>query len=203
MPKLIAQLELEKCPHCNVDKPGLHQAAGFNTSDNAGALIRHWKVYRCVRCGGVVTASSLTETGETIEVFPQAEGVSEVIPEPARSYLRQALDSRHSPAGAVMLAASAVDAMLKAKSYRKGSLFDRINAAASDHLITVGMAEWAHNVRLDANEPRHADEVAPLPAAEDAARSIEFALALAEFLFVLPSRVTRGIAEAEPPEDAA
>lgn len=203
MPRLVAQLELTKCPHCQVDQPSLHQAANFNTSNNTGSLTRFWKVYRCIRCGGAVTASALTEDGETFEVFPESGDVSEELPEPARSYLSQALDSRHAPAGAVMLAASAIDAMLKSKGLRDGSLYERINKAASDHLITSEMAKWAHSVRLDANEPRHADEAAPLPTEDDARRSIDFAQALAEFLFVLPSKVTRGITEAEEPKNSA
>jgi hypothetical protein len=197
MPKLLAQLELDKCPHCNVDKPSLHEVADFFTSDNSGYLPRDWKVYRCIRCGGAITAWAHTETDQVMEIFPKPIEVNEVIPQPARSFLQQALESQHAPAGAVMLAASAVDAMLKAKSYKDGTLYNRINKAAEDHLITAEMAEWAHNVRLDANEPRHADEDAPLPNTDDARRSIDFALALAEFLFVLPSRVTRGLKDAE------
>src|SRR5258708_18040681 len=99
-----------------------------------------------------------------------------------------------------MLPASAINAMLKAKSYKDGTLFSRIDQAAKDHLITQEMAKWAHNVRLDANEPRHADEGAPLPTPQDGRRSIDFALALAEFMFVLPSKVSRGVKETEPPK---
>jgi hypothetical protein len=55
-----------------------------------------------------------------------------------------------------MLAASAVDAMLKHKNYTVGSLKDRIDKAAKDHLITSEMAAWAHEIRLDANDERHA-----------------------------------------------
>ena len=91
-----------------------------------------------------------------------------------------------------MLAASAVDAMLKAKGYTKGNLYPRINQAKTDHLITEEMATWAHEIRLDANDQRHADQAATLPTPEDARKCNEFALALAEFLFVLPARVTRG-----------
>ena len=58
------------------------------------------------------------------------------------------------------------------------------------------MAKWAHEVRLDANEPRHADEQKPLPDEEDARKCVEFVLALAKFLFVLPSRVKRGLKDA-------
>ena len=60
------------------------------------------------------------------------------------------------------------------------------------------MEEWAHEVRLDANEQRHADEKgldeqdAPLPNWADADKSIAFAKALGEFMFVLPAKVRRG-----------
>jgi len=95
-----------------------------------------------------------------------------------------------------MLAASAVDAMLRIKGYVEGSLYARIENAAANHLITAEMARWAHDVRLDANDQRHADESASLPTADDAIRAIDFATALAEFMFVLPNRVQRGIQQA-------
>ena len=101
-----------------------------------------------------------------------------------------------------MLAASAVDAMLKEKSYRDGSLFARIDQASIDHVITAEMATWAHQVRLDANDERHADDGAELPDENDARLSVDFAKALAEFLFVLPSKVTRGL-KATTPQQAA
>jgi hypothetical protein len=91
--------------------------------------------------------------------LPELSELSDVIPATARRYLYQAQESLHSPDGAVMLAASAVDAMLKAKGYQDGrSPYSRIKAAADDHLITADMALWAHQVRLEANNPRHSDE---------------------------------------------
>jgi len=196
MPRLLPQLEVDRCPHCGVDKPTLGQRHTFQTSDHSGGSTRHWIIYACSRCGGVVSAASQAEKGNVTEIYPSPTSISEAIPEPARSYLNQALESLHIPAGGVMLAASAVDAMLKAKAYKAGTLFERINKAAEDHLITAEMAQWAHSVRLDANEPRHADEQAPLPSPADARRSLDFALALGEFLFVLPSKVNRGITDA-------
>ena len=91
-----------------------------------------------------------------------------------------------------MLAASSVDAMLKEKGLKEGSLNTRINEAATSHLITKEMAAWAHDIRLDANDQRHADESVALPNEADAKKAIEFANALAQFLFVLPARVERG-----------
>jgi hypothetical protein len=119
--------------------------------------------------------------------------VDATIPERAREYLNQAVNSLSSPAGAVMLAASAVDAMLKAKNLRDGSLYARIDRAAAEHLITSDMAKWAHAVRLDANDQRHADDSSPLPTVADAKRAVDFALALGQFMFILPAKVQVGI----------
>ena len=94
-----------------------------------------------------------------------------------------------------MLSASSVDAMLKVKGYKDGSLYQRIKDASAGHIITEDMATWAHQVRLDANDQRHADESAQFPTTEEAQRSLDFAMALAEILFVLPARVTRGLQE--------
>ena len=50
-------------------------------------------------------------------MYPNTKQVDESIPDPAATYLLQAIESVHAPAGAVMLTASAVDAMLKSKNY--------------------------------------------------------------------------------------
>jgi hypothetical protein len=47
-----------------------------------------------------------------------------------------------------MLSAGAVDAMLKAKGFVQGSLYERIDEAATKGLITADMTKWAHQVRL-------------------------------------------------------
>ncbi|MCR4319690.1 MAG: DUF4145 domain-containing protein [Candidatus Brocadiaceae bacterium] len=159
-------------------------------------MLRRWRIYKCVNCGNLVTAWAMNFGQEAIQIFPETQSLDETIPERPRAYLHQAIESLHSPAGAVMLAASAVDSMLKLKGYKEGSLYTRIEQAAKDHLITAEMAKWAHDVRLDANDQRHADDNAQLPNAEDAKRCVDFAQALAQFMFVLPARVQSGIAEA-------
>ena len=207
---LLAQhLELARCPHCRIDNPNLSSATfligsqgavGFATTDQQGQNKRLWKFYSCSRCGGAVLAAGRvygTSVDEVSEIYPAPIQVDEALPPTAKEYLTQAINSLHAPAGSVMLCASAVDAMLKAKSYTSGSLYTRINKAADDHLITEGMKEWAHEVRLDANDQRHADEAAALPTTADAQRSIEFAQALGQFLFVLPTQVARGRAAAQ------
>jgi len=196
MPALGTHLRLARCPHCGVDTPNLEQHWGGAVSSQHGN--RYWVVYRCSRCGDLVMAVAPDAGREVFGVYPPVEIVHADVPPPASEYLTQAIASRHAPAGAVMLAASAVDAMLKAKSYTEGSLYARIEKAARDHVITDEMAAWAHEVRLDANDQRHADEAATLPDSSDAARSISFAKALAEFLFVLPAQVRRGRKPATP-----
>ncbi len=192
MAYLTQQLELERCPHCQVDRPSLNTLGRFQTQSHTGGSRRLWKVYTCTRCGGCVLAAGTDDNAMATELYPASREADSNVPDKARAFLNQALQSLHAPAGSVMLAASAVDAMLKAKQYATGSLYNRIDQAASDHVITSEMALWAHEVRLEANDQRHADAAAALPTEEEARRVLEFAFALAELLFVLPARVKRG-----------
>ena len=193
MPKLEDQLQLKKCPLCNVDSPSLLEVLRFTTNNYNNTVTRSWRTYRCSRCGGVVLAGAKQGTSEISEMYPNSITISDTIPKRAKEYLEQGIDSIHAPVGAIMLAASSIDAMLKNKGYKEGSLYSRIKTAVEDHLITEEMSKWAHQVRLDANDQRHADEDFVLPTEEDAKKAIDFALALAEFLFVLPSKVVKGI----------
>ncbi|ERV12373.1 hypothetical protein Q072_03775 [Pseudomonas aeruginosa BL18] len=196
-----ANLRLDRCPHCQIAKPNLAGRTVFDTHDANGRNHRNWKVYICASCGGVVTTVAHFDNRDQIlfdiaAYWPSTKTVEDTIPERARTFLTQAIASVHAPAGAVMLTASSVDAMLKEKGLKDGSLYKRIDQAATEHLITTEMAQWAHQVRLGANEQRHADEDAVLPNEADADRAIEFALALAQFLFVLPARVSAGLKRA-------
>jgi hypothetical protein len=199
MLQLLNHLKLERCPHCGVDRPNLYQLSRFETLDDQGRNGRSWACYGCSRCGGVVMGSCAKgdATQQVKELSPKPQQVDDAIPDRAKEYLSQALSSMNAPAGAVMLTASAVDAMLKAKGYTEGSLYARIDRAATENKITADMALWAHEVRLDANDQRHADESAALPTDEDARHLVEFAMALGQFMFVLPSRVRRGIEDAK------
>ena len=180
-----------------MDNPNLVHRAQCQTVAHDGGNDRMWYFYGCGRCGGIVTASAVRPSAPILEIFPETNSVNEEIPSPAREYLSQAYDTIHAPAGSIMLSASAVDAMLKEKEYNDGSLFSRINQAVTDHLITEGMAEWAHRVRLDPNSKRPADQKVELPTPEDAQQTLDFVTALGQFLFVLPARVQRGLEETE------
>ena len=194
MPNLQQNFEIDRCPHCSVHKPLMNLLHSVVTHNHAKINRRLWYFYKCNTCGGVVTAAGKQEGAAAQEIYPAPRTVDSSIPERARQYLKQSIDSIHAPAGAVMLAASAVDAMLKDKNLKDGSLYRRIEKAVEDHLITPEMATWAHEVRLDANDQRHADDEATLPSEKDAQRVIDFTTALAQFLFVLPQMVQSGIA---------
>jgi hypothetical protein len=90
------------------------------------------------------------------------------------------------------MAGSAVDAMLKSLGYSEASLYSRIDKAVEDHKLTTEMGDWAHEVRLGSNRPRHADKDKPNVSADEAQQSVEFAEALGYFLFVLSSRIKKG-----------
>jgi hypothetical protein len=211
---------LRRCPQCGIASPTLSlehvlyslKREKIHREVGQGQHIPGWGVFRCTTCDEVVcikgaypyftdaTARLAGVNGhgaQGYQVLPEIGADLSDIPTRAATYLRQASESLSAPDGAVMLAGSAVDAMLKAKGLAGGSVFDRINAAVAGHLLTPEMGEWAHAVRISSNNPRHADEDDPHATAEDAKKVIEFAEALAQFLFVLPARVARGKQAAE------
>lgn len=203
----------ERCPHCATNMPTLELLWRSDLLQRGTAGPRHkWATYRCTRCGGVTLAKGVADESNDepgiVEVFPKNEQAHEDIPEPARTFLQEAVDTLGSPNASTVMSGSAVDAMLKELGLEEGSVYMRINEAVKRHVITASMGEWAHSVRLEANRPRHADKKAPTVSLEEAKQAVEFAKALAYFLFVLTSRVARGTeaaknaaaaAAAEPP----
>ena len=204
--KSSLHLSLQRCPHCNTANPTVSRQHVFQTTPSKEnyalppSTVFWWHVYVCLSCGGLVggatTAAPMTAWGQqplpVQWLVPAIQQVSTEIPPAAAQYLVQARETLSSPAASVMVSASAVDAMLKAKGYKDGTLYSRIAAAEKAGLLTKDMAEWANDIRLVANDERHADEDALAKSPEDATNSLEFADALAELLFVLPARVTRG-----------
>ena len=191
--ELTQRLDLNRCPHCNIAKPNITKVHEFQTNNANKTFQRTWLTYVCQSCGGALIGSRNQQRATALELFPSSKVVDESLPEKAKQFLSQSLETIHAPAGSIMLSASSIDAMLKDKGYKEGSLYKRIEQAVNDHLITEGMSEWAHQIRLEANDQRHADEHSDLPTEEDAKRIVDFAFALAEFLFVLPSRVQNAI----------
>ncbi|GGA82991.1 hypothetical protein GCM10011385_41480 [Nitratireductor aestuarii] len=198
---------VDRCPQCNIARPymSLTWSGPIKVNGNRGV---RWGVYECSSCNrltmvegfeGQIDALGLVrgDFGNLVRaVYPGQREVDDSLPEEAQRYLKQALETLFAPDAAIVMAASAVDAMLKDKGYSKGSLYTRIDQAVSDHILTEGMGKWAHKVRLDANAVRHADEEAKPPTREDAQQVVDFATALGDFLFVFTARVDEGLKEA-------
>ena len=205
--------ELERCPQCGIYKPTLEFLSADVDLRGGKSAGPGWAVYRCSGCYDIVAfkarlsrpASNQSWVSylhvndfRSVAMLPAGnEKAAEALPKKAATYLQQAIDAIHAPDGSVMLAGSAVDAMLKDKGYKDGSVYGRIQNAVEDHLLTKEMGEWAHAVRLQANQPRHADEEDPHATIEEARQAMEFAKALGEFLFVLPARIASGTQAAE------
>ena len=186
---------IERCPHCGVASPEMtliFQSKLFIRPE--GAYGHRWAMYQCNSCYLVILAQSDVGNAQTITVkslYPTFYTPDAELPERVRTYIKQAADSLHAPDGAAMLAGAAVDAMLKEKGYIGGSVYSRTDQAVQDGVLTKEMAEWAHDVRLGSNRPRHADENDPHVSLEEATQSVEFAKMLGHFLFVLPAKVSQ------------
>lgn len=207
--KLHNSLALESCPHCGVVRPYVAMSNPYPQGHWLETITpdgkrRAWGIYACSSCGKVVVATGDGgPNSQVTEVYPVPKSVAEEIPEEPKRFLAEALTCLHAPSAAIMCCASAVDAMLKEKGYEKGWLNDRIDKAVADHLLTQEMGDWAHHIRLEANDQRHADKSAGAPTRERAEQAIEFTEALADIMFVLPSRVKRGIKRAQQMIDSS
>ena len=199
---------LERCPHCSTATPTLEllwKSYGLVARGTPGPEHR-WATYGCTKCGGVTLAKG--RDGDTdddpglAEVFPKSQTVHADIPSMAARFLQQAIDTLQSPDASAVMSGSAVDAMLKVLGLEKGSVYARIDQAVNEGKLTKSMAEWAHQVRLGSNRPRHADSESPHVTIEEAKQSLEFAEALAYFLFVLSAQVARGTAAAKTASQA-
>lgn len=185
---------LVRCPQCGIANPEmvLKWKSDCIVPRATSGYGYNWATYQCTTCRLIVLAQSQLGnqgTRELEQVYPETETVEEDIPQRARNYLEQAIGSVHAPDGAAMLAGSAVDAMLKAKDLNKGSVYKRIDQAVEQHILTKEMGDWAHDVRLGSNRPRHADNDDPHVTTNEARQAIEFAKTLGTVLFVLPNKI--------------
>jgi hypothetical protein len=204
-------LGIDRCPHCNVADPNLKPETQFRSHGVRSGRDYWWGIFSCASCGGIVAGRAaianlsgnvrLLEAanellGKVDDVFPRPTKVATELPEKARRYLQQAMDSIAAPDAAVVVASASVDAMLQEIGYTgRASLHDKINKALEEGKLTADMADWAHEVRLVSNDARHADKENPHATIDQARQMVEFAEALGEFLFVLPARITRARAD--------
>lgn len=188
-------LGIENCPHCGVASPLL--PAVWMSEKPVPNFINEppssWAAFACRTCGSVVTAKGTpgdkTRNPLVVEIFPDVWQIDGNVPQRVSNYLSQAHKTLAAPDASVLMSAASIDAMLKDKGLEEGSLYTRIDQAVVDGFLTNTMAEWAHRVRLDANSQRHADGSTPHMTADDAKRAFDFANALIQYLYVLPSKM--------------
>ncbi len=187
---------IKNCPHCGVANPRLTmvwQSGSAKSARMDGKPPEYWMCFVCSTCAGILTAKGtpgvMNQSAYLAKVFPSLWLPSEHIPERTANYLTQANRTLSSPDASVIMSAASIDSILKDQGLKKGSLYERINKAVDQGIITKSMSEWAHRVRLDANSPRHADETDPHMTADEASRAFNFAQALAEIIYVLPSKM--------------
>jgi hypothetical protein len=133
--------------------------------------------------------------------YPLANELAMEIPGRARKALSEAVQTQFAPSASIMASAQAVDYMLKERGFREGDTLNaRIKAAVEAGVLTPDMEQWANEVRFAANDERHKDTD---PTPDDAAHTVQFVVALADFLFVFPARVKRGIETAKPKESSS
>ena len=203
----LSLLDIKQCPHCSISVPNLVFQTAILYPAGRSDDVEGWAIYQCATCHNVVCAKRtfyvpaytrqpsqymLTQSQQTYAVIPAAKTVDSDLPDRPKRYLEQAISSLNAPDGAVMLAGSAIDSMLKIKGYVEGSVYQRIEKAVGDNVLTIEMREWAHAVRLESNKPRHADLDEPHSSRQLAEQTIGFAQALGEYLFALPARIERG-----------
>ena len=99
-------------------------------------------------------------------------------------------------------AVRAVEAMLAEEGYhdRKQGLKRRIDNAVAEGKLPPAMGDWANEVREIGNETHTDESPAPLPGKEDAKQALLFANMLAEYLFVLPTRIKQARGKEEQSE---
>lgn len=185
---------LVRCPQCGIANPEMEMMwrSDCIIPRAESGYGYNWAVYKCTSCRLLVLAQSRLgnkSTKDLERVYPETESVAEDMPDRARNYLEQAIGIIHAPDGAAMLAGSAVDAMLKAKGLTEGTVYTRIDQAVEQHILTKEMGDWAHDVRLGSNRPRHADQEDPHVTTDEARQAIEFTKTLGTILFVLPNRI--------------
>ena len=195
-------LRVPRCPLCAKAEPYIFLVhSNKQTESETKKQEGIWGVFKCTSCNGLVSVKVVSRILPFIYFsLPLGAFAPEEIPEKARSLLDEARDTLAQPHASIMVASSSVGEMLQeklgVKKGKKRNLYDLIEEASKERLLTDDMKKWAHDIRLQGNDSRHPKGLPPATK-EDARRVFDFASMLGEFLFVLPARVKRGREEAK------
>jgi hypothetical protein len=192
-------LDLENCPQCQVAKPLLTQI-WFSPPYlyNNDLFDGGWAVYQCSKCRRVILTCA-PGYEEIRLIWPKQTILPTEIPDRARKALSEAVKIMGAaPSASIIQSQRAVELMLHAKGVTVGkdvTFNDKIKEAADKQIMIPAMVDWANEIRWAANDERHLNVEDATP--DDAQQCVEFALALAQNLFVLPARITRGLDRAK------
>jgi hypothetical protein len=196
-------LALQRCPHCH--------PANSTLPRKTTVLASLGRRISCVRLGDKRSGGTFTLVNPApawsrvplrltlIPLKHNCSGLCHVFSRFLRTYLRKRRDilRRHGKRSLLQIRQLRHRPLrwtqCWARGFKSGSLYSRIVKAEEDGVLTKDMSAWAHDIRFDANDERHADLAHTGATAEDAQRCLDFADTLADLLFVLPARVKRGL----------
>lgn len=151
------------CPGCGGAVTNYQEVQGATVA-RPGPIRCVDVLMRCLACGRGGLAEILLDGGGHWKVlarfFPRVRDYAPLpsVPEGIKADFREAelCASVEAWRGAVALLRSSLEKTLAANGYDKGSLFERINDAATDGLITASRKERAHEkVRILGNDVLH------------------------------------------------
>jgi hypothetical protein len=181
------------CPFCLNEGSNFLSTIGYCTdweSDKTPKLVKTFGTVSCCKCKKVflihfqITQSQYNEAKQSIESLDKAYFISaptilEVLPPPKEPYSHPAFPGKikqffkeiekiESPSFKAGLARSILEFSLKNLNIgtEEDSLYDRIQQAYKQGLITKPLAEWAHIVRRLGNKAIHEIEATEAEAEE-------------------------------------
>jgi uncharacterized protein DUF4145 len=184
-------LSLDVCPQCQITSPLLVRVWQSFEQPLQDKVKSSYALYLCTRCQELVLTVSDDRYEEITLIWPKPITLPQEIPSRAKKALDEAIKTKGiAPSLSILSCSRSLEFMLRDKGAEGAKLFHLIKDAAQKHILVGGMKEWADEVRWFANDERHPDEGDAT--AEEAQLCIDFALAVAQNLFVLPARIVKG-----------
>ena len=209
------------CPHCGTRSAAFvlaHEHAGdfamAQSSQMGGPKRARWMAYGLCRscdCGIIVFLNTAGDAPPSHVFLPGSRNYVEIvrqIPEApdfaapshtpenvARLYKQGAANlPQHPDAAGAMFRKALEQGLTHEFPDIKGTLFQRIQEAVKQGVLTPAMGEWADQIRLDGNEAVHGDEPFSV---EDGRRLETFTGLVFLYLFTLPGMLKEAREEAD------
>lgn len=160
------------CPHCHAEKIYFYSVKSIAYPKDSRKFTTF---FICNGCNGGVVATifgrnpdeiqgDLRDTSGVdiidIQPKPAMPNIPEYVPNNIQKFYlqaaRNAQQGQYDAAG--MMCRKVLESTTRDLGEKTGNLYQRIEALASSHLITVAMRDWAHAIRLDGNEAAHEDD---------------------------------------------